>query len=294
MLDEAIRTKLRDPQYLELHLAAIAAARSVGSAPWYDSWFLRCLETAKRFLAEVRPDALEEFLGGLEALHPPVDFKVTVLDGLFDPATRARILEITGECHAEMHKRNKQACDEYEDFGRQVIWDHPFFLQLQSELVPRVSELAGRPVEAGYNFLSLYGGTGKCAVHMDEPKSMYTLDYCIDQSEEWPIHFSKVTDWPTLETMREFDAEAVKSDPELEFAPYILRPNQALLFNGSSQWHYRDNIAPGGVCHLLFFHYYPAGCEMLVDPLRWDEYFDIPELQPLCDILAREKIEAQS
>jgi hypothetical protein len=117
---------------------------------------------------------------------------------------------------------------------------------------------------------------------------MYTLDYCIAQSHEWPIHFSRVVDWPTIETFRSFDPEALRYDPALEFTPYVMQPDQAILFNGSSQWHYRDDIPAGGFCDLLFFHYYPEGCEDLVEPQRWAAHFDIPELAALCDLFERE------
>lgn len=61
-----------------------------------------------------------------------------------------------------------------------------------------------------------------------------------------------------------------------------------------SQWHCRDPITPGGFCNLLFFHYLPAGCEGLVDPLRWADEFAIPELAPLVDLFEREAIVADT
>jgi hypothetical protein len=284
MLSEAAREKLRDPAYFALHTQAFAAIRDVGAFKWYDSNFLRRYEAAKKYLAMVRPEALAAFVAGFEPIRPPRDFAVRLIDDLFDPATRAIILDISRSVEPT---GTEQAANECRKFGRQVVWDHPFFRDLQRELVPLVSELAGRELVPGYNFLSLYGGTGKCDPHMDEPISMYTLDYCIDQSEEWPIHFSRLVDWPSLEDVREWDKQALTSDPELEFAPHVLKPNQALLFNGSSQWHYRDAIAPGGFCNLLFFHYFPAGCEAIVVPAKWAEAFDIPELGPLCDLFTK-------
>lgn len=282
-LDQTARTKLRDPAYFALHLHAARALREVGQFAWYDSNFLRRFEAAKLYLASVRPDALAGFTEGFEPVRPPRDFAVQRLDDLFNAETRQRILEISrlaeaGDTGADRFERST--------FDRAVVWDHPFFLELQRDLLERVSDCAGRRLEPGYNFLSLYGGAGKCDPHLDEPYSMYTLDYCIEQSGEWPIHFSRIVDWPTRETVGGFDAAALKSEGDLAFEPYILKPNEALFFSGSSQWHYRDAIAPGGFCSLLFFHYFPAGCKNLVSPRNWAEHFAIPELAPLCDLFS--------
>ncbi|MBU7580942.1 MAG: hypothetical protein KAF27_10810 [Porphyrobacter sp.] len=288
MLDDALKTKLRDPAYLDWHLAAVRSTHVIGRADWYDSVFLRRFEVARHFLGAVNPDALGAFVAAFDQLKPPPGFKVAVLDNLFDDAVRARIVEIAREIRADNLKAGPKGEWEAKAFGRRVIWDHPFFLELQQGLVPQASELAGCELRTGYNFLSLYSGDGRCAPHMDQPYSMYTLDYCIEQSDEWPIHFSRTVEWPTVDTFRRFDADTIKQDADLAFEPYVLHPNQALFFNGSSQWHYRDSITPGGFCDLLFFHYSPAGCEKLVEPVLWRDHFDIPELGALCDLFAQE------
>jgi len=279
MLDDAIRAKLRDPAYLDLHMAAVTAIRQVGVVDWYDSDFVRRFEVAKRYLAQVRPDALETFVRGFDALLPPTDFANVVIDDLFDAATQDQIREAVRNI-----PQNSLKDEEMRDFGRHIVHDYSLFVDLQQQLLPRMSAMVGRDLVPGYNFLSLYGGAGRCDPHMDEPGSMFTLDYCIDQSDEWPIWFSRVVDWPTVETMRNWDPQAIKADPALAFRPHVLRPGEALLFNGSSQWHYRDAITPGGFCNLLFFHYYPAGCRNLIWPQLWPRHFAIPELGPLCEL----------
>lgn len=279
MLDQAIKAKLRDPAYLDLHMAAVTAIRRIGIVDWYDSHFVRRFEVAKLYLSQVRPDALEPFVRGFDVLLPPAGFRNVVIDDLFDAATHELIREAVRAIPEEYLKTY-----EMRDFGRHIVHDYPLFVELQRHLLPRMSALVGRDLEPGYNFLSLYGGAGRCDPHMDEPGSMFTLDYCIDQSHDWPIWFSKVVDWPTVETMRNWDAQAIRTDPALEFRPHLLKPGQALLFNGSSQWHYRDAISPGGFCNLLFFHYYPVGCKSLIWPHLWPERFDIPELGPLCEL----------
>ena len=279
MLDEAIRQKLRDPAYLDLHLQAVAAIAKIGKVPWYDSHFLRRFEAAKLFLANVRPDVRDDFIAGFDALKPPPGFANIVIDDLFDAATKEQIREAVRTMPAAWLKSY-----EIGDFGRHIVHDYPLFVELQHQLLPRISALIGQELVTGYNFLSLYGGQGRCDPHMDEPESMYTLDYCIAQSHEWAIWFSKVVDWPSLEQIRAYDAQAIKADRALAFRPHVLREGQALLFNGSSQWHYRDAITPGGSCSLLFFHYYPAGCYELVWPKLWARHFAIPELAALCEL----------
>lgn len=281
MLNEATKTKLRDPDYFALHLKAAQAIREAACFQWYDSNFLRRFEAAKLYLAEVLPEKLAQFVDGFDPVRPPHDFAVQEISDLFDDEMRERIVAISRSV-----KSGDMITDDFEraNFGRLVVWDHPYFLELQDTLTSRVSDLAGRQLEPGYNFLSLYGGEGKCDPHMDEPYSMYTLDYCIEQNCDWPIWFSRTVDWPTLETAREWDSGRLKDDASLAFTPKVLKPNNAVFFSGSSQWHYRDAIPAGGFCSLLFFHYYPAGCEALVVPQKWSAHFGIPELEPLCDL----------
>ncbi len=275
------RAKLRDPGYFVLHLQAATAIRSVDRLGWYDSHFLRRLEVAKRFLAKQRPDTLADFEAGFAPLKPRHDFRETLIDDVFDAATHDAIIAASRAAKPETSAEQQK---ESADFGREVVWDHPLFLDLQESMRARVSDIVGQPLVSSYNFLSRYGPVGKCKLHLDHPSAMYTFDYCIAQDAVWPIHISRIVEWPSAGTGEGFDPERIKADPAMDFAAHDLRHNQALLFNGSSQWHYRDPKTAGGFCHLLFFHYFPAGCEDLVEPSRWADHFGIAELEPLCDL----------
>ncbi len=279
MLADNVKERLRDPEYLDRHLIAASSLAYVGESKWYDSFFLRRFEAAKHYLSHVMPNALEGFVAGFEPLRPPFGFDVKSVPELFDAATRERIREIA-KAIPDAEKKDHEAAE----FGRDVVHDNPYFHELQRELLPKVNELAGRELEPSYNFLSLYGETGKCDVHLDEPMAMFTLDYCIEQSDAWPIYFSQLRDWPTRDELAGWTEEGVLGDPSLEWTPHTLEPNGALLFNGSSQWHHRKQNKPGSFCNLLFFHYYPAGCHDLVVPAHWPRYFDLPILEPLCDL----------
>lgn len=282
------RAPLRDPAYFARHVEAAAAIRTVEDLGWYDSDFLRRLEVAKRYLGKVRPDRLKAFCAGFDAVKPRPGFRETVIADVFDSATCDAIMAISRS--ADIEQVDMQA-RENTDFGRDVIWDLPYFLDLQELVRPRIEAIVGTPLVSSHNFLSRYGPSGKCDLHMDHPDAMYTFDYCIDQDAVWPIHVSLVVEWPTADFAQAFDAETVIADPDYDFAAHRLQPNQALLFNGSSQWHYSRPKVAGGFCHLLFFHYVPAGCEALVYAhlLAW--HFGIPELQPLCDLFARPEVD---
>ncbi|MFC3100266.1 hypothetical protein ACFODK_05100 [Altererythrobacter lauratis] len=260
-----------------MHLAAVMAMREVGKTPWYDAHFLCFYEAAKVYLAKVRPDAIDSFVEGFAPLHTPRDFQVREVEALFSEAELEPIRTVVRDLSSRELERH-----ELEHFGRHVVHDHPYFVDLQLQLTALVSELAGQELEPGYNFLSLYGNMGRCGLHMDQPVSMYTLDICIEQDVEWPIWFSELVDWPDREILANFDEEAIKR--QLRFTPYVLKPGNAILFSGSSQWHYRDAMPRPGFCHLLFFHYFPKGCLDLVESSNWPRLFDIPELEALIDV----------
>ena len=258
MASPHLTQRLRDPAYLDLHLAGVMAMRQVADVPWYDAHFLRFFETAKVFLRQVRPDALARFEAGFAPLRTPPDFRVREIEGLFGEDELAHLRQ---EVAALMTTGLRQ--DELPTFGRHVVQDHASFLAMQRDFTARVSEWAGQEVEPGYNFLSLYGNAGRCEKHMDQPISMFTLDICVDQSVEWPIWFSEVVDWPDAEVLGAFDPEEVKA--RLRFTGHTLKPGNAVLFSGSAQWHYRNAMPAPGYCHLLFFHYFPKGCVDLVE-----------------------------
>jgi hypothetical protein len=169
------------------------------------------------------------------------------------------------------------------------VHDHPFFTELQQRIVPWVSEMVGEPVEAGYNFLSLYTSRGVCAVHMDAPEAKWTLDFCIDQSAPWPIYFSEVQPWqnPAADEWKDEAWQSnIKQSRLLDFTHYTLQPGQAVLFSGSSQWHYRDPMPEASgkqFCTLLFLHYIPKGTAQLVRPKNWARLFGNPELSVLSE-----------
>ena len=250
----------------------------MNTKPWYDSIWLNSFVKAKEYIRINHPQRLEEFCRSFDRLKTRPDFDVCSFQGLFPEETRARLKELVCELkNADLEKH------ELLRFGRMVVHDHPVLTQLQNSITRRVAEAVGEEVEPMYNFLSLYNNLGVCRVHMDAPSAKWTLDYCIEQSSEWPIHFSQVVPWPEDWEYQGDDWESViKSDPKNRFTSFTLQEGNAILFGGSSQWHYRDRIqrvTASNFCNLAFFHFIPAGTRNLVSPSKWAAHFGMPELQ---------------
>ena len=244
---------------------------------WYDSVWLGTYLTARDVVAQVAPARLKEFVDSFRILRTDPSFTVKDVPGIFDADALQQIKSIIKSIPMstmEMH--------EMKQFGRFVVHNHPTFTEMQRGLVGRVSGLVDQEVEPCYNFLSLYTRMGICEPHLDAPSSKWTLDVCIDQSEPWPIHFSQIVPWPEERPELGDDWQsAIKNAPHLRFQSKTLTPGNAIIFSGSSQWHYRDALPQKGskaFCDLLFFHFIPKGASEIVKPRNWARLFDIPEL----------------
>lgn len=247
--------------------------------PWYDSFWLAAYVEAKTWLSRTHPRLAAELEERLAPLKTNPRFETRRIARVFDESTMAAI-------RATIHgmKPAQIELHEVRDFGRFIVHDHPYFSELQRGLVDLVGEAAGEPVEPCYNFLSLYTKVGVCAMHLDAPLAKWTLDICVEQSVAgWPIYFSQPVPWP--EKPAAFGPrwqEDLKRAPELRFTAHDLQPGSAVLFSGSSQWHYRDALprASGGeqFCNLLFFHFLPRGMKETADPQNWPRLLGVPEL----------------
>ena len=250
---------------------------SSAAFPWYDSPWLASFVRAEAFMRAHHPGRLEEFVRSFDVLRTDPDFKTKHVRDMISPEDHARLKALTvAEAGSPREKH------EMLRFGRLIVHDAELCTELQARLTDRISDLVGECVEPCYNFLSLYNNLGVCAVHMDAPSAKWTFDYCIEQSSPWPIHLSQVRPWP--EEWRHDGGDwnqAIRTDPANRFEPFTLHEGEAIVFGGSSQWHYRDRIAQRtatNFCHLVFFHYVPAGTQHLTDPGRWAEHFGIPAL----------------
>ena len=69
------------------------------------------------------------------------------------------------------------------------------------------------------------------------------------------------------------------------FDSHSMAVGGAVIFGGSSQWHYRDpmpDVTRKDFCTLLFFHFVPAGSTELAKPQNWARIFGVPELSECC------------
>lgn len=265
--------------YVQTAAHYVTATQVVQELPafgWYDSHFLARFEAARRMLERTNPGAIDAFVAAFEPLRTDQSFSVKHLPKLLDQARFDELLGIVQALPAAMLKGYEAA-----EFGRGIVHDLPVLSTLQQELTPLVASLAGEAVEPSYNFLSLYNGDGRCPPHMDAPSAKWTLDLCLAQSCAWPIHFSDIVPWPTASSAAHLPDRLDPANLGVDFTAHVLQPNDALLFSGSSQWHYRDAIPDGGFCHLAFLHYRPVGSGPLVKPSRWAEHFGLPELAVL-------------
>jgi len=247
--------------------------------PWYDQQWLSAYVATSAYLKASKPEVSVAFEAEMDRLRIDSSFEPVLVEQFFPADVMVQLRAAIAELPANRLERH-----EILRFGRDVVHGHPLFSWLHKEMVDGVSEIVGEAVEPSYNFLSLYRGLGECALHIDAPNAKWTVDVCIDQSRPWDIHFSPVVPWPTEATT---DVDGDWRKPILDahdFTPHAMLPGQALVFGGSSQWHYR-NLMPEATkddfCTLLFFHFIPAGTRELVRRKRWADRFGLPELDRL-------------
>lgn len=273
-----------------LYLAAMTAIHNARQIDWYDRNFHKRYAAAIAYLTVVRPESVPLFASGLAPLRTRDDFSATRLRNVLSSANFDEVVKYVDAIRPSQTAKSANRENELNGFGRELVRNHPFFTDLQAGLTSLVSGLAGEPLVPSYNFLSLYGSGGRCATHLDHPSAKWTLDICLDQSCEWPIAVSGVMNWPSISAGGQLEG-GPKQIPRSSFANYVLQPNDALLFSGSSQWHFRDAIpnVAGAYCHLLFLHYKPAGTGNLDDHETWADHFDLPELDVLFDLMGDPK-----
>ena len=154
---------------------------------------------------------------------------------------------------------------EGEHFSRFMAQNVGIFQHIHNQLVDFVSEQFGEAVKPSYSFLSMYDDNGICPLHIDRDQCLYTIDYLIrqDDPEPWPIYIGQ----PISEEERQDICDTGSATPEDEhhifrikegqtFTKVELQPNDAVLYSGTHQWHYRDRIN-FGQADLAFFHFVP-------------------------------------
>lgn len=259
-------------------IAQRAVARACRRYRWYDCGWLRTYSAAKELIEHLRPERLSNFVEALAPLRTRDSFSTRQLTPVFDGARLREVRDIVHDIDTDKRKSH-----EAESFGRAIVHDLAPFVALQHQLEQLVAKIVGEPVESSYNFLSLYSRFGVCEPHMDSPVAKWTLDICIEQSRVWPLYLSQVVDWPeSFPAASENWRRDIVDDPALTFTGFNLEPGEAVVFSGSSQWHYREPLSrpgPSDFCNLLFFHYLPRGMRELARASSWPRLFEVEELE---------------
>ncbi|MBO6563331.1 MAG: hypothetical protein JJ956_01195 [Pseudomonadales bacterium] len=248
--------------------------------PWYDGGWLRCYHSARQYLGANDVSALATFEQQMAPLRTRRDFKPLLMKNLIQDDILTAL-----KTHLSLMSEDDMDPTEFFSFGRLISTDVPILDELQEQLATVVANACKEKVERNYNFLSLYNNFGICEPHMDAPEAKWTLDICIDQSEPWPIYLSDTQEWPVPNPKTDSDLDWKSFIlSTVQFREYTLMPGDALLFSGSSQWHYRNRIEQrhsNNYCHLAFLHYVPEGCRKRCRPRRWASLFEQPGLATL-------------
>jgi len=267
------------------YMVAQKAIHDVRTMDWYDRNFHKRYAAAKIFLETIRPDRLDDFSAEIDKLQTCKSFTVPKISQILDCSTFEKARRICRNLTQQDLDGSGNSGNEMQKFGRHLFRDHPFFAEIQCNLVELVSHYSGCPVAPTYNFLSLYGRNGRCDPHLDNPSAQWTLDICLEQSGKWPIAVSEVVDWPNATHSK---SDLMQVDNILEYTEYELDENDAIIFSGSSQWHYREVIEAKPTrtfCNLIFLHYMDERLVGLEDHCAWSERFSIPELSTLMDLM---------
>lgn len=114
-------------------------------------------------------------------------------------------------------------------FQRFALHNSAYLEKMHQQLTPLMQKETGRELQPTYAYLSLYGNKGYCPPHRDHHRCQWTLDLCVSQDQEWPLF--------------------------VEDKKFLLKENDALIYSGTDQLHWRERIHTNGHCNLVFFHF---------------------------------------
>lgn len=154
---------------------------------------------------------------------------------------------------------------ENERFSRFMALNVPMFQDIHNQLVDFASDKFGEKVKPSYSFISMYDDKGICPLHIDRDPCVYTIDYLIrqDDPEPWPLYVGPQISDEERQHFYDIGASHPKDKRQIAqikksqtFTKIEFQPNDAVLYSGTHQWHYRDRIA-SGTADLVFFHFVP-------------------------------------
>lgn len=189
---------------------------------------------------------------------------VTVARQLFDPITHEALKAFVRERVPMM-----SVGVDSEQFVRRYAHNVPYLVNIHRQLTDYASEMFGESLKPSYSFLSLYDDGGICPLHIDRPQCYRTIDYLINQEqpEPWPIRIGEMMTDEERQALEEAGAGHPENDDEIaeriaveSWNDVLLEPNDAVLYSGTHQWHYRPKRSRG-TASLVFFHFVPVDFE---------------------------------
>lgn len=189
---------------------------------------------------------------------------VTVARQLFDPITHEALKAFIRDRVPMM-----SVGVDSEQFVRRYAHNVPYLVNIHRQLTDYASQMFGEPLKPSYVFLSLYDDGGICPLHIDRPQCYRTIDYLIDQEqpEPWPIRIGEMMTDEQRQTLHddggchpETDEQIAERIASESWNDVLLSPNDAVLYSGTHQWHYRPERLKG-TASLAFFHFVPVAFE---------------------------------
>lgn len=140
---------------------------------------------------------------------------------------------------AELRQRLLDDCDLFvrrgditqdPDYGRIISNNGRMYLYAE-HLLPLVRQIfQDDSILPSYNCWARYTSlNSRLPRHKDKNACTFTVDYCVQQNEPWPLFVNG--------------------------KEYVLQENQSLVFMGEDMEHWRESFLPGNSVEMIFFHF---------------------------------------
>lgn len=185
---------------------------------------------------------------------------VTIVRGLFDADAYKHLLD-----WLDTSVKYLPLGLDTEQFVRTYAHNPPYLVGIHKQLADFASETFGQKLKPSYVFLSMYQDNGICPLHIDRPQCFRTIDLLLRSTaaEAWPIRIGQTLTDDERIAIQESGKGHPETDEDIqavidsqEWTDVNLNPNDAVLYSGTHQWHYRPHRLKG-TADLAFFHFVP-------------------------------------
>jgi len=130
---------------------------------------------------------------------------------------------------------DKSTLGHSDQFNRYEFGGSEILESLHKKLIPIAQDFfESKDLVPSFNFGSWYYGQASLEKHRDVAPCTYSIDLCVYQTTPWDLY--------------------------VEGVPYTLQENEALLYYGEGQKHWREDFPDGEdnvVCNVFFFYVEP-------------------------------------